>query len=644
MRRLTLSLLFVVLVSSASHAGYELTISRSSTNPFLISDSPPTSPPLLRTLYLWTICSPANFQIEGISALQAALTDTSNITVLSFTPATGVLNAGTATNLLLGISNCNSQLFPFLLGEILIYDNVGSICLASSPVPLGVSCETNPSTVPVRCFGFASNGDTPPVIGDANDGCFSNAILGDPALDDGWQAGFGDPTSGGQGTDDKVLALAAYDGALIAGGLFLKAGSASASRIASWNGTSWSSIGNGVSAPANPFVAALLPFNAGADLLVGGSFETAGTIPAKGVAKLTGSSWSAMGSGLKGTVQALAVYQGLPYAAGTFTQDGDSQVVNHIAKWNNPNWDPLTDSTGGVGVNATPNALAVFSGSLIVAGSFSMAGNTTVSNIASWNGSNFSALGPGLNDNVRTLAVYNGSLIAGGDFSNAGSLLVHGIAAWNGTAWQALDNGFATSAVAALCLYDDNPSSPPGQHLFVGGNFNLNKEVTDGVSVYFSRAARWQPSSWSGMGTGIGENIPVAHIVHAIAPFDGKLYWGGLFVLAGGKPSQNIAAWEDNEAVGVGDDNRVGFNTAFLLSKPSPNPTRLSSTITLYVGNGAQVEVSLLDVSGKLVNILYSGYLSGGAHALRILHATPGVYFVRATAPGRVTSQKVVFQ
>ena len=85
---------------------------------------------------------------------------------------------------------------------------------------------------------------------------------------------------------------------------------------------------------------------ASGDLYVGGDFTTAGGNPASRIAKWNGSSWSALGSGMNGSnpgfapVTALAVSGSDLYAAGGFTNAGGVEA-NRIAKWNGSSWSAL---------------------------------------------------------------------------------------------------------------------------------------------------------------------------------------------------------------------------------------------------------------------------------------------------------------
>ncbi len=77
------------------------------------------------------------------------------------------------------------------------------------------------------------------------------------------------------------------------------------------------------------------------NLYAGGNFTTAGGVTVNYIAKWDGTSWSALGSGMNGTVYALAVdASGNLYAGGGFTTAG-GVAANNIAKWNGTSWSAL---------------------------------------------------------------------------------------------------------------------------------------------------------------------------------------------------------------------------------------------------------------------------------------------------------------
>jgi uncharacterized repeat protein (TIGR02543 family) len=133
--------------------GYELTISASSTDPY-VSTRPPTGG--ASSLYLWMTCADV-----GPAALEADVSST--LPYSAFTPSPGVLNLGTATNLLLAVTGCPPA--PFLLGAFVIVDTGGELCLVPSAANgrMGVVSCSFPNFLvdPVRLTGFSSSAQPP---------------------------------------------------------------------------------------------------------------------------------------------------------------------------------------------------------------------------------------------------------------------------------------------------------------------------------------------------------------------------------------------------------------------------------------------------------------------------------------------------
>jgi hypothetical protein len=73
-----------------------------------------------------------------------------------------------------------------------------------------------------------------------------------------------------------VYALAVSGSDLYVGGRFTTAGNAAANYIAKWNGSSWSTLGSGLSSPPEIWVSVSALAVSGSDLYVGGAFTTAG--------------------------------------------------------------------------------------------------------------------------------------------------------------------------------------------------------------------------------------------------------------------------------------------------------------------------------------------------------------------------------
>jgi len=249
-----------------------------------------------------------------------------------------------------------------------------------------------------------------------------------------------------------VYALEVFDDgsgpALYAGGGFTIAGGVTALRIAKWDGTSWSPVGGGMTGTGPLAVVDLAVFDDGDGpaLYAGGEFKSAGGVTVNGIARWDGTSWSALGSGVSdpglATVKALGVFDdgggAALYAGGDFTAAGGTPA-SRIAKWSGTSWSALGSGVSGGTNPQSVNALAVFddgSGpALYAGGTFGIAGGVAASRIAKWDGAAWSPLASGLPDAVFQLAVLDtGSgpaLHAGGGFGTSTRLDSY-LAVWGG--------------------------------------------------------------------------------------------------------------------------------------------------------------------------------------------------------------------
>ena len=251
--------------------------------------------------------------------------------------------------------------------------------------------------------------------------------------------------------------------------------------------------------------------------------------------------WSPLGSGTNNIVNALAVFDGQLIAAGSFTTAGDVDAA-HIASWNGSSWSPL-----GLGTNDAVYALTIYDGQLIAAGKFTTAGGSAANRIAAWNGSSWASLASGTNNRVNALTVYKGRLIAGGWFTSAGGTAANYTAAWNGSSWSALGSGMGggyTPYTMALASYKDL--------LVAGGNFS----TSGGVEANY--IATWNDTAWAPLGSGANA------FVVALTVYDNQLIAGGSFTEAGDAEANHVAAWNGSSWAPLGSG--ANDNVASLLA------------------------------------------------------------------------------
>jgi hypothetical protein len=233
-----------------------------------------------------------------------------------------------------------------------------------------------------------------------------------------------------------------------------------------------------------------------------------------------------LGSGVNGKVNALIVYKGSLVAAGEFTNAGGLDV-NFIAQWDGTAWD---DQLGGVGNTVT--SLAVIGTDLFVGGYFTEADNTPVNYIAKRNSTGWHSLGGGMGGvglsekAVMGLTVYNGELYAGGFFTTAGGIPANHIAKWDGTSWSALGTGVG-NVVYSLAGYNGNLVAG-GLFISAGGN----------PANYI---ASWDGTSWSAMGSGMSGTF--YQYVLTLTVYNNNLIAGGYFTHSDGLQTNGIAKW-----------------------------------------------------------------------------------------------------
>jgi glucose/arabinose dehydrogenase len=243
------------------------------------------------------------------------------------------------------------------------------------------------------------------------------------------------------GTNGPVLAIE-FDSEenLFVGGVFSDAGLVTVNNIAIWKNSSWTALtdsSTGVSGTNNEVRS--LAFDDNNNLYIGGNFDAAGNIPAARIAQWNGSNWSGLGEGTSGFVQAITVVDNFVYAGGNFNLAGNS-TANRIARWNllNNSWERL-----GFGLSGSVNTIASDGNYIYVAGNFETASDTEdnskiVNNIARWSTTGgWEALGPntqvGTNSSIQTLylSINQNELSVGGNFSTAGGLAYNNIALWS---------------------------------------------------------------------------------------------------------------------------------------------------------------------------------------------------------------------
>jgi hypothetical protein len=141
----------------------------------------------------------------------------------------------------------------------------------------------------------------------------------------------------------------------------------------------------------------------------------------------------------------------------------------------------------------------------------------------------------GANDSVNVIVTDGaGNFYFGGEFTMIGGILANRIAKWDGTTWSALGSGIGSFGAKV------NAIAISGSDIYVAGSF------TSAGGSPIKGIAKWNGSSWSALGVGFGGPV------NALTFLGGDLYAGGDFHTNDGSPATGVARWNGSSWSSVG--------------------------------------------------------------------------------------------
>ena len=335
--------------------------------------------------------------------------------------------------------------------------------------------------------------------------------------------------------------------------------------------------------------------------------------------------WSTLFSNsadLNGPIYAVARYENNVVVTGTFTSAGNVQL-NHVALWDGTGWRPLGagipggfplavyqgalqagqwrwDGSGwteAFSVDGPLSTLCVHGDLLVAGGDFDTAGGVAAHNLLAWDGATVVAVGGGCDQAVRDLVSHDGVLYVCGDFTAAGGLPVEHVASWDGLVWSDLGGG--VSGDQFWCCNDyggyDYPAQAcamtfVGDDLYVGGRFTL----AGGDSI--PDLACWDGSHWRApeglMLGGVTERYALEEWRYfpprvAVLETDpsGAVVVGGVFSIPG-QPEQYSLVRGDAEGWSVPGE---GMGYSGVMQAPSVNALLAETTGLIVGGDFAEV-------------------------------------------------------
>ncbi|MBS0197598.1 MAG: hypothetical protein JSR77_12660 [Planctomycetes bacterium] len=144
---------------------------------------------------------------------------------------------------------------------------------------------------------------------------------------------------GGGATGGYATSVAVFDGDLIVGGTFTTAGGVTAKGLARWNGNTWSEFAGGVRTAnaVSPGTVVSMTVDTDGSLVVAGEFAFAGDIAAPAIARWHGA-WTAFPS--PGGLPTRTPTGVISTSSGLFCA-GDFADLSKLNRWHNNAWEPL---------------------------------------------------------------------------------------------------------------------------------------------------------------------------------------------------------------------------------------------------------------------------------------------------------------
>ncbi|HEX8103567.1 MAG TPA: hypothetical protein VF533_13205 [Solirubrobacteraceae bacterium] len=339
----------------------------------------------------------------------------------------------------------------------------------------------------------------------------------------------------GTGLNGRVNAIVVLGTKVYAGGDFTAAGSVTASHLAVWNGSAWSSPG-AVTTTGGGYSTVTALATDGTSIFVGGQFDHAGTTAARSIAKYTpGAGFEPLGDGVAGTVKALAWSAGTLWAGGSFTKAG-SVSTSSFASWDGTGWSGYgTGLTSNSGASAESIAVDPVSGAVYVGGHFGHAGTTAAVGVAKLANGAWESIGDvttstGAEPHVYGLAFRNGVLTATGSFAVAGTATASNLATRSAGVWHQAGGGLPSSGAGRV-------ATAYGTGVLIGGDFDGNAAH----SPFLGDVGILAGNTWRSLGQGVQAANSTPGTVNALASDGNGGVWAtGVFRQNGATPVNNI--------------------------------------------------------------------------------------------------------
>lgn len=309
-----------------------------------------------------------------------------------------------------------------------------------------------------------------------------------------------------QGPNGGVHSLGFLGDTLIVSGQFHGADDIHASTIAQWNGMQWSSLGGGLDNAYQDYAA-----NDPWGMVVDGNRIYMAAAPENGGVKCNGPAYWEGAQWICMEWKPSWEYGGF----GAWKGNAVLAAPESTYQWNGSAWKVMPEVKGSI--------LRLKSGAdgLWMSGKFSIASDSSISNLAKWDGRAWSGFGHP-SDSIRDFTVAGSRIFAIENHTRRGQPDSQAVVRWDGTQWLRADAGITWSA--AMCLASDS------QNVYLAA-------ASDRDDIH---GAIWQ---WNGTAFTRLAGSDYIGTPYTLSIERGKLYLGGL-LRVGSAGADNVAEWD----------------------------------------------------------------------------------------------------
>lgn len=258
--------------------------------------------------------------------------------------------------------------------------------------------------------------------------------------------------------------IGSFGDKLAAAGTISSQGNSGVLRVLIREGENWSNLGT-ITGNSSPVVTGLITYEG--DLVCGGRFQEVDGISIPNAARFNGKSWSSMNKGLTSSINAMCMYQGELIAAGS-----------RVWRWDGTAWVLLGDAPSG-----SIRSMTVHNNELFVGGSFTDPNPEAKSHVAKWNGAGWTYLGSNSFPAVAGIGFHRERLYIGTD--GLDTTIKPRVYRLDGTQWTLLAENFEASFHAFESY---------GRHLFLGGWFTGFNDASLSTRIVSPNWIRYGPT------------------------------------------------------------------------------------------------------------------------------------------------------